>query len=211
MRKLFSKLTLLKHTKKKGRKPWLLWIAFGMYGESLDWKTRERGNCDLPASSAGWCICTQGPEAVSLLCSQRPPSELVSGVTTAFLRQFYPWLLSLSLGCSCNHSSHSSIDTCFLIPESGSCSGFTFLHSFVLVCSAFRSLICGKYSLLVFFFLCWWIPDSACPLQLQVYLINRDHTYYHIAGWRESNEFKLKILVSAIYATILRYEDGIYK
>lgn len=177
--------------------------------ESLDWKTREHGNCDLPASSAGWCICTQLPEAVSLLCSKSLPSELVSGVTTAFLRQFYPWLLNLSLGCSCNHSSHSCLDTCFLIPESGSCSGFTFLRSFVLVYSAFRSLICGKCSLLVSSV---WMNSWFCMFLATQGLSNDpDHTYHHIAGWRESNKFKLKILVSAIYVTILRYEDGIHK
>lgn len=94
VRKLFSVLILSKHTKKR-KKPWLLWVAFGMYGEGFDWKTRQHGSYDLPASSAGWCICTQLPEAVSLPCSHGLLSELVSGSTIAFWRQFYPWLLSV--------------------------------------------------------------------------------------------------------------------
>lgn len=208
MRKLFPVLTLSKHTK-KGNTPWLLWVAFGIHGEGLDWKTREHGNCDLPASSAGWCICTQVPEAVSLPGSYSLLPELVSGVTIAFLRQFYPWLLSLCLWCSCNHSSHFCLDTCLFIPDSGSWPGFTFLHSFILVCSAFRSLICRKYSLPVSSMLMnsW----SCMSLATQGLSNDPDHTYHHIADWRESNKFKLKSLVVATYVTILRYEDGIFK
>lgn len=156
-----------------------------MYGEGLDWKTREHGNCHLPASSARWCICTQLPEAVSLPCSHSPLSELVSGVTNAFLRQFYPWLLSLCVGCSCNHSSHFCLDTCSLIPDSGSSSGFTFLHSFIVVCSAFGRLICRKYSLPFSSLLMnsW----SCMSLATQALTKDHDHTNHHIAGWRESN------------------------
>lgn len=179
-----------------------------MYGEGLDWKNREHGNCDLPASSAGWCICTQLPEAFSVPCSHSLLPELVSGVTIAFLRQFYPWLLSLCLGCSCNHSSHFCLDACLLIPDSGSCSGFTFLDSFIVFCSAFTRLICRKYSLSVSSLLMnsWYCMSLAT----QALSNDPDHTYHHIAGWRELNKFKLKILVAATYVTILRYEDGIY-
>lgn len=127
----------------------------------------------------------------------------------SFLRPFYPWLLSLYLGCSCNHSSHACLDICLLIPDTGSCSGFTFLHSFILVCSAFRSWICRKYSLPVSSTLLnsW----SWMSLATQGLSNDPDHTYHHTAGWRESNKFKLKILVAATYVTILRYGDGVYE
>lgn len=87
-------------------------------------------------------------------------------------------LAAQCLGCSCNHSSRSCLDTCLFIPDSGSCSEFTFLNSFILVCSAFRSLTRSKYSLPVSSMLMnsW----SCMSLEIQSLSNDPDHTYFRL-------------------------------
>lgn len=136
-------------THQEGKKPWLLWEVFRTIGEGLDAKSWEHGSCDLlPASSAGWSVCTQPREAVSLPSSHSLLSEAgwwryyclfqtIPSLTalSAFWMQLQSFISFLSW--------HMLVHPWFLVPALASFS-YTCLSS---ACSAFRSLICSKYSL----------------------------------------------------------------
>ena len=125
------------------------------------------------------------PNHLILSVSQATKScfeRLISCVTTAFLNQFQPWLLSVLFGYSCNHSLHSSLDTLLITPDFY----FQIWLGFTPVCSTLKGVThrsFSKYKL--FSFLC--VNKFLILLSIRTYDLPNDPlcTGNHIANWNK--------------------------
>lgn len=183
---------------------------FGIYGEGLDWKRWEHGNCDLCLASARQSVCIQLSDTISIPGNQILFSEAdqwcyyclfetIPSLTAqcAFWVQLQSFISFLSW--------HMLTHPWFLVPALAWLS-YSCLSS---ACSTLKGIINSIYKFSVFLY----VNQFLILLLLGIYDLPNDpeSTCNHIARWRESKKLMLKSLIVTTCSTIIRYYDVIYQ